>query len=51
MKNYSEEAKPLQVLKSERIFWWVLIKGTLCILLKKSEKHSLVKKAQGKCEI
>ena len=48
MKSYSGEAKPSEVLKSERIFQWVLINGAQCILIKKKDKHCFVKKAQGK---
>lgn len=47
MKNYSGEAKPFQVLKSERVFQWIPIKGTPYVLTEEIDKHCLAKKAQG----
>ena len=51
MKNYLSEFKACKVLKSERLFQWVLISGTLYILKKKKNKHWFVKKSHGICEI
>lgn len=49
MKHYSQERKPFQVLKSERIFQGFSHEGdTLSFKKKKNDNCCLVKKAQGR---
>ena len=50
MKNYLSEFKACMVLKSESLFQWILISGTLYIL-KKKNTHWFVKKSHGICDM